>query len=501
MTNPSASDADLVYPLDTEGLRQKSVRGAAVTSASQALRFVLLLGSQILMARLLMPADFGIVAMVSPIQGFIIVLADLGVVQSIVQRPQLTRGQLNSFFWINSALVAAMTLLLMLMAPLLAIFYHEPRLVSVTLALASLVLVTGLTVQQVAILNRTMRYTTLAISEGTAQTLMLAVSVFTAWRGFGYWSLVMGQATATFTTAIIAWSTSRWRPSWPSVSAGTMAMLKFGGGVSVSNIALYLNSVLDNVIVGYYLHEIALGLYDRAYRLAVMPLTQLTAPINRVAVPALSRIVDEPARYQSAFSQMLRMLLFFATPGLAVAVLAAKPMVAILFGPRWTEVAPVFAWLCLGQMLTPLNVASFWLFISQGRSRDQMIFGTAAVVANLIAYLVGIHWGLLGVASVSAVSAYFIPTPLLFWAAARTGPVTRTFYLKIILPFILATLGAMAAIKLYDNFIGIERLVDLMAVGVIAYAAAAIVLSVFPSGRGTLRSALSIRKALAARHN
>ena len=130
---------DTVFHLDATGLRQRSIRGAVITSSAQVAKFCLLFASQILLARLLNPADFGIIAMVAPVLGFVTVMSDLGIGQAITQRPVLTANQLNSVFWLSNLLTISMTLVLMLGAPLLALLYHEPRLTNVAIALACLV--------------------------------------------------------------------------------------------------------------------------------------------------------------------------------------------------------------------------------------------------------------------------------------------------------------------------------------------------------------------------
>ena len=478
---------DTVFHLDATGLRQRSIRGAVITSSAQVAKFCLLFASQILLARLLNPADFGIIAMVAPVLGFVTVMSDLGIGQAITQRPVLTANQLNSVFWLSNLLTISMTLVLMLGAPLLALLYHEPRLTNVAIALACLVGVTGLSMQQSALLNRMMRFSALALAETMAQALGLLVSALAALRGFGYWSLVMGQATATVTTGVVLWGASSWRPTWPSFSGDAFSILRFGGNVTISNIALYLNTVLDNVLIGYYLGAILLGIYDRAWKLIVMPLGQLMAPINRVAVPALARLSDDHARYKSAFGQMFRLLLFVTLPGVAVGAVASQPLIDILFGPKLHALAPVFSWLCLGSLLTPINTATFWIFVSQGRARDQMIYGTAAATINILTYVVGIHWGLLGVARLSAIVAYILTTPLLVLTASRTGPVGRDKLLGDLYPFFFSTLGAIALLELYLNLVQAKGVLDLIALLLIAYGTPLPILACFSSGRATLK--------------
>ena len=483
-----------VFDLDAHDLHRRSVRGAVIISGAQVAKFVIILTSQVLLARLLNPSDFGVIAMVSPVLGFVVVMADLGISQALVQHKQLTKSQLNSVFWISNALTISLTALLMLAAPLLAWLYRDPKLIPVTIVLASLVAVTGFSLQQTALLNRMMRFSALALSETGAQAINLVVSVGLAFKGFGYWSLVVGQAAYVITGGVIVWSASRWRPSWPSFKSDAASILRFGGNVTISNVALYLNSVLDNVLIGFFLGAALLGLYDRAWKLVVLPLGQLMAPIGRVAVPALSRLSNDSERYRNAFGRMLRLLLFISLPALVVCAVAAKPLISILFGARWSPVAPVFSWLCIGSLLTPVNAATFWIFVSQGRSRDQMIYGTSAALINISAYAAGVHWGLLGVARTSAIVGYLLVTPLLILTASNRGPINRSFILRLLFPFTMGTVGAAITVHAYVNAAHVTTILDLLAVSLVAYLTSFPILACFSSGRATFSDALHLLK-------
>jgi PST family polysaccharide transporter len=184
-------------------------------------------------------------------------------------------------------------------------------------------------------------------------------------------------------------------------------------------------------------------------------------------------------------------------PGLAVAVVTAEPLISLLFGAKWLGVAPVFSWLCAGSLLTPLNTVTFWIFISQGRARDQMIYGTTAAVINMITYIIGVQWGLVGVARTSTIVAYLLTTPLLVAAATRSGPVRMIFLLRILYPFVISTLGAMAAVELYGRFLGVAGLLDLLAIIIIAYAVTLPILGCFSSGRAALKSVAAALETLA----
>ena len=485
-----------VFEHELEGLRGRSVRGAAVTAVAQICKFILLLASQVALAHFLNPADFGIIAMVAPILGFVGVLADLGLLQAVVQLPVITYSQLNSIFWINVLFSLFLALVLAACAPLFVWLYGNPTLFDVTIALSSLTFFTGLSLLQVALLNRMMRFTALAISEVASLTAAVAVGVLAAWQGYGYWSLVLSQAANTFTSGAIVWSASRWRPGKPNFKAKVLGIFRFGGNITLSNIAGYLNTTLDNLLIGLFIGEIALGLYDRAWKLAVLPLTQLLSPVNRVAMPTLSRLVKDENRYRNAFSQMLQVLLLAGLPGLTVAALEAGPLIALFFGSKWAEIAPVFSWLCIGALVSLLNASLFWLFVSQGRTREDMTWGATASAINVLAYAAGLHWGLIGVARTSAISVYVLQTPLLFWAATRTGPVRAGTLIRIVYPFVMATVVAMVAITILPATWTDRGFFGLVLATIVSYSAFTAVLAVLKPGRSALRSAWNVRAVL-----
>lgn len=468
-------------------LKSRSVRGASVTAVAQLAKLVLMLGSQLVLARLLLPGDFGLFAMVTPVIGFVAILADLGLTQAVVSRPQLRMAELNAFFWLNLFLSAGLAVLLSLCGPLLSWLYGEQRVTAVTIACAALVLVGGAGMLQAALLNRQLRFGAIAGIEIAALLTSVIATTLLAWRGWSYWSLVLGQATGTLTSTILLWSMSHWRPRAPEFNRGALSLARFGSNITVSNLAGHLNMTLDNIMIGAVLGRVVLGLYDRAWKLAVQPLMQIQAPFNRVAVPVLSRVVDEPARYRQAFGQMVQAMLLAIAPAMIFAALLATPLITVALGERWVPSAPIFAWLCVGAIVTPVNSASFWLLVSQGRAREQMTYGTLAAAINVAAYACGLPWGIVGVAMASALSVYLLQTPMLVLVSMRRGPVDGQAMLHLLLPNTLAAIIAAAALWQAGRWFDVSGLIPLALAAAGTFVIYAGVLACFGSTRARLR--------------
>ena len=180
-------------------LRGRSVRGGAVNVTSQGAQFLIQSVATVVLARLLTPADFGLVAMVSTVTGLGQAFADLGLSEATIQRKEISHEQVSALFWINVAIGIGLTLITWSLAPVLARFYRDPRLLKITLVVSLTFLIGGLRVQADAILKRQMRFTALAIRDVASYALAVPVAIVMAWRGASYWALVALPLTLNFT--------------------------------------------------------------------------------------------------------------------------------------------------------------------------------------------------------------------------------------------------------------------------------------------------------------
>jgi polysaccharide transporter, PST family len=476
-------------------LRNRSIRGGAVAMVGQAIRFILTIVSQIFLARLLDPAQFGVVALVAPVIGLVGLFADFGLVQAVVQQPRITQPHLSAIFFINISISLLLAVLVWGLSPLLAWFYHDARLVDISLILGSLILVTGTSQLQGALANRHLKFAQLAVIDVVSMAVAVAVGITLAWNGFGYWSLIFSQLGSSVSSSVLLWFLVAWRPSKPSKIAEVLPMLRFGGYLTATKVVGYLNMTVDNVLIGTFIGEAGLGIYDRAWKLAVMPLNQIMTPMNMVAVPSLARLDSEAARYGRAFVQMMQALLFVATPVFLFGTLASGPLVLLVLGSKWEEMVPVFSWVCLGALISPLNTCTSWLFVSQGRSKEQMKFMVFVSAINIVAYIIGLRWGLVGVAGCSAISVYILQTPILVWSATRQGPVNARAFLKALFPFFVMLCVAGAILEEFIRIHPLVNLLDLIIAPAMVYTVCFAVLCLLPSGRVVLSNFWRMKSA------
>ena len=287
---------------DAELLKRRSVRGAAATFLGQGTRFVLQFGAQVALARLLLPAQFGLVAMVGPVLSFVAIFNELGLTQATVQRARISHQELSNLFWINFAVSLVLAGCMAAASPLVASFYAEPRLVPVTLALAGLLVVSGLSSQPIALMNRTMRFGRLAVIDVACTTLTAAVRHR---RGVcGVRLLVPGDHAGgqrgDHPGALLDLRALAAGPAAPRGGTKRAAALRRQHGRAY-NLVNFAGNNVDLVMIGKVGGTLAVGLYDRGFKLVAAPIWTISLPVARVAVSLLSRLNGSPAQYRRAF--------------------------------------------------------------------------------------------------------------------------------------------------------------------------------------------------------
>ena len=466
-------------------LKGATVSGAAVNMAAQLIRFVLLFAYQIAIAHLLLPADFGLVAMTAPVIAFVQLFSDLGLSSATVQHPDINQGQLSFLFWINVGMGAGLAVLIGLAAPLVGWFYGDPRVVDITRAAGAMLLLGGLYSQQMALLNRWMRFRAVALVELSSFAIGAAAGIGSALLGLSYWAIVVNQAATSLSALVIAWAVCGWRPGRPGPRADMRVLFRFGANLTGFSIVNFFARNMDKVLLGRVWGELSLGLYDRAFKLVLLPFNQIAYPFTRVALPLLSRSQDEPDFYRNAYRRLLESVLLLSYPGLVFALATHQSLIEHVLGRRWAAIGPIFGILVLDAFVAPIASSMGWLFVSQGRTREMRDYGIITSLLFVCCFAAGLHWGGVGVAC-GYVVAGMIEITLLWRVATRRGPMRGMSFLSIIHPFLAGGVAAACVI---------EGLLHLMAPGwttlgvcaVASYAAFYAAMAALSGGRRILR--------------
>lgn len=383
------------WPVNT-GARAGLLWSAAGAGGQSVLQFVVL----VILARLLAPAEFGIASAALVVSGFGVVFSKLGIGQSIVQRAALEPAHIESGLFLSTTLGVAFGLAVLFGAGPIADAFRMPQLLPFVQLLALVFPIVGLGAVADALLTRALRFRALAIIESLAYLLGYgAVSITLAFLGYGALGLVIGSmAYLTLRTLfLLAFRTHAMR-FWPSWRA-SRELLYFGGGQTLARIGNYFAQEGDNFVVGRWLGADSLGLYGRAYKLAMLPATIVGGALDRVLFPAMARFQHDRAFLWDWFRRGSAGLAIAVYPVSMVALVLAPEIVDVVLGGAWLAMVLPFQLLCLGAPLRAGYKMSDSLARALGavyrRAYRQAIFAICVIGAAWI----GQHWGIAGVAA------------------------------------------------------------------------------------------------------
>ncbi|WP_081788423.1 lipopolysaccharide biosynthesis protein [Candidatus Blastococcus massiliensis] len=413
----------------TAGLAASASRGAAVTLGGQGVRILVQLVGIVVLARLLSPEDYGLLAIAALIVGFGELFRDFGLSSAAVQAKVLTDGQRDNLFWLNAGIGAALALLLCAAAPLVALAFGDDRLTLVAVVMSGIFVLNGLSTQYRAMHARHLRFGRLAVAEIGGQVAGVAVGIGLAVGGSGYWALVAQQLTQGLVALLALGLTSGWLPGRVARSESIRPFLRYGMPLLGTQVLNYAGRNMDTLVLGARFGAAPLGLYNRAFQLVMMPLLQVQAPSTRVALPVLARLQDDRKRFAEfiGFGQITLLTLIGGV--FAVMFAQAHALVAVMLGDQWMEAVPIFRALLVAGFFQAAGYATSWVFLAKGLTREQFRYAltTRPVLAAII--VGGSAWGLQGVAVAYTVGAALLwPTALLWIRWVSDAPVATMFW-------------------------------------------------------------------------
>jgi O-antigen/teichoic acid export membrane protein len=423
MSKPPGSDR-----AGSQNLGRRAVKGVATSGLAQLARVFLQVGSVVILARLLSPRDYGLVAMVLVVVGVAEVLRDMGLSSAAIQAESLSRLQRDNLFWVNTAAGAVLALVVALSAPALAALYGHTEVLQITLAFAPTFLLSGLATQYRADLVRQMRFGLLAAAEVTGSLIGLGTGVAMAVADFGYWALVGQQLTGGAIMLVALVGVSRWLPGPYRRDVDIRPLLKLGGSVLGSQLLTFVSVNADSFLIGARFGATDLGLYNRGIQLVRTPMSMIRVPIATVSLPVLSRLQNDRARYMD-FAERGQLLIGYpVAAGIGWVIACGPHFVTFALGTQWLPATTVIRLIAVGEGLSTLMFVASSMYLSLGLARELMRFSMITVVLRLVLLACALPWGLTGVATAYAVGPLVV-FPLALWQVRRvTGlPTWRLF--------------------------------------------------------------------------
>jgi PST family polysaccharide transporter len=456
---PAADTAERAQPSIVGDVR----RGVFWKFLSQGISFALQLATTIVLARLLTPRDYGLAAMVLIFRRVLMLFSDFALTPALVQRPVLTDKDRSTAFWTTIGIGTGSTIIGIALSGAIASLYGQPEVQPLFIAFSFSFLILSLGATQAALLTRDLEFRSLEIRNIIGSIAGSILAVVLAVLGFGPWAIISLPLATFGTSTILLWLFSAWRPSLAFSGASARGLLKFSSNVFGTQMLTYLTSNLDNFLVGRVLGPASLGAYRLSYNLVIYPLSNLSGPIVSVLFPAFSRIADKRDRLISGYLRASRLIVAIVLPLFLLIVITIPDLVPVVLGSKWsstTTVIQVLAWLGILQSLRALNTA-----ILLACDRPGLLFRIALIglPVYVLGFVVGLRWGIVGVASGATIAASIIQ-PLYTIAAARTLGIrslevidqcrrvilaaAASFALALALRFVLVDLDLSAAARL-----------------------------------------------------
>jgi PST family polysaccharide transporter len=466
-----------------ESMKAGAVSGAVLMAIAQGIKFVTQLVSTIVLSRMLSPHDFGIFAMIMPLVALVMLFQDFGLSQAVISVREITTEQETTLFLINIALSIALALLFAAAAPLIGTFYHTQEVVAPTMALACTIVLSGLASLQFGFLSRDLKFKALSVCGIVGPVAGLAASIIVAAINPSPWAMVASVVANMTFGLTFGWLATGWRPKRPAPFAEVLHFLNFGGGVIASNVANLITRNSDNILIARYLGANPLGFYDRAYKLLLFPVQQIISPLGQVILPVLSRLAGEADRYRAAYFRSLDQILLVSLPGMVTAIILADDLVPFAMGEKWNGVVPVFRWLGLVGLHLPLSETLPWLLMSQSRTGLLARIAIFRAVTSVIGFVIGLRYGILGVAAIYAITDIVIRLPSVIWLVGRTGPVSTRQIVSHAFVHVLGMLVAAGLLLGLKSLVALDHLSSLLAGTSLAYLGAWSTIGLFPSRR------------------
>lgn len=419
--------------------------------SAQAIQLALTVASGVVLARLLRPTDFGIVGMAATLTSFATVVRDFGMPQATVQRNDLSSRDVTSLFWLSLRLNAVLALALLALSPLVARFYGEARIVEVVAVVAAAGLIGGLGSQHEALLIRQMRFVALRTADLSSIAAGMLGGVLLALSGAGYRALMLQIFIIAVVRTVVLWSLCRWRPGgWRTTKSDALASLaSFGWYHTVAKVLRYFSQNADQIVVGYLFGARQLGYYDSAYRWSITTSQQIYTPLQNVAVSGLSRLQNDKWAFRNAVRHGLLPVFTAIISVLVLLALQARPVVLLLLGDQWEPSVPLFRLLCIAAIGNSMAKAVNWLYLAEGRTKQQMRWGFVSLPVFIIAVVVGSNWGPVGVAAGFAAANLLLVVPEVIYCLRTSLVSWRDYASTAIRPLVAAMVSAAIVLLIH----------------------------------------------------
>lgn len=378
-----------------KSLKEKTIAGMFWSSVGRFGTMALSFVSNLILARLLMPSDFGVIGMLHVFIAVSGVFVTAGFGSALIQKKTPTHIDYTSVFWWNLAAAIVFYWILFFSGPLIARFYEMPELCPVLRVLSLSLIIHAFSIVQSNQLRKQLRFRELSMRSLGAAFLGTIVGIIMAFKGFSYWSLVAATLVSSFAGVLLLWKLSSWRPSWEFSVQSLKELFAFGFLMALSSLVETVYTNLQSLIIGKWYSPKDLGYYTQARKLEDVPTQSLSHIVNQVSFPVFSSLQDEKERLVATMRQNAKAINYVNFPLMALLIVIARPLITLLYGAKWEISIPYFQILCISSLVFSMNTLNTNIIKSLGKGKLYFWVQFGKRVLGLILIIIGARAGMM----------------------------------------------------------------------------------------------------------
>ena len=473
-------------------LSNKAINSGIITITQQIVMIILQTARTMVLARVLSPNDFGLIAMVTVVIEIVNVFKASGLSTATIQKESINEKEISNLFWINVLISVVLGSLIMVSAPLVALFYDETQLKNITIVLGAAFIVSGAVIQHQALLRRNMMFKSLAIIRIASFTISTIVAIILAISGYNYWALILATVLNSLLTVLFTYIACPWIPGFIDKETNVREMLYSGIHMTIFDIVNYFAKNLDNILIGKVCGSEVLGLYSKAYQIVSRPIATIRNPINNVALSVMSKITSDKKRFRNYFYYETMILAIISIPLIVYMFINSYDIILLLFGSKWLYMERIFRLLTLAGLFQTCIGIKGPVFIAYGKTKEYLKLGIIGPIILVICFSIGVNWGAEGVALSYVVGYYLTQIPQYIFLHKNTC-IKPSDTLQALYPTVIAAFIAAAINFLLLNFI-IEYnfILRLIISFVCNYSVYITIMFIIPLGRKQVRYVLRV---------
>jgi len=421
-------------------LKSQTIRGVFWSFIEKFGSQFILLISQIVLARLLDPRDFGLLGMLAIFIAISQAFIDSGFDNALIQKKDANQTDYSTVFFFNISIGVVLYLILFFTAPLIADFFRSPELVQLTRVVCLILVVNSFGLIQFVKFKIEMNFKAIAQVVVIANLLSAALGIVLALLNFGVWALAAQVIGIYFFRSILFWVKSTWRPSMVFSIKSFKGLFNFGSKLLLSGL---ISQTFENIyllVIGRMFSATALGFYDQAKKFQQVPVATLAQVVGNVTFPAFSKIQDENEKLRLGFRKLIKLLVFINFPLMIGLAVMADPLLVVVLGDKWEPSVPYFQLLCIAGMIYTLHSSNLNILKVKGRSDLFLYLEIIKKAIVVLAIIIGLKWGIIGLiigqiftSFISFfINAFYTGKLISYTISNQLKDVSQTFYITIV---------------------------------------------------------------------